>query len=202
MRLSILLVFLFLFFSRDLCADFFYQATITGTVTSGTLNGFDISNSNFSFNADITNDTDQSSNDLVGTFFASSASFILDNGMSFVADSNSMGIIVTNDNNGGFFQTGFLTDLTGLSDAQGYTDFSDLIQFDPNFLREISLSESFDASAMNGPFSISNSLGDNLEILLVGNAEGATAQISLVPEPSASVFTLLWLSTFSLRRGR
>lgn len=199
---TFLVVLLSFSFSHALSADDVFQATITGTIADGTLNGFDLFGLDFTFNATITNSVDQSSNEQAGTFYADAAWFSFDNGASFVADPNAIGIIVTNDNQGDFFQIGFLTDLVELTDALGYSDFSEPLQFDPNILQEISFVDSFDLLASNGTLNTSNTAGDFLEIAFLGNATNATAQIVAIPEPSATIFGLVLILPCLVRRSR
>ena len=129
-----------------------FQATITGTVETGEFNQNDLAGTEFIFTALIFDLTDYSSNDLVGSFVAQSATFEFGGTElgPFVANENQLGFVYTNDNAGGFFQVAFTSDVELITDAQGYSTFFNPPIFDPNSLMEIPLFEDFDDPAQNG----------------------------------------------------
>ena len=195
------LILIFSFSSARVSADF-YLASISGSIETGTFNEMDLAGSSFSFNAVISNSSDQAKDLDVGIYLAEQAWFDFGALGIYEADPNDLGFVIVQQ--AALFQLGFASDTESIIDSIRYIEVLNQGDppFDPNVLIEIPLVTSFNGFGSNGLFSTTNSDGDSLVIERLANPNSASARVVFVPEPAMTLFPYMLAIFLNFRRKR
>ena len=178
-----------------------FNATLTGTVSTGTLNGVSIDGSAFVLNATIASEVDLNPLAILGIFQVSEAVMHIGATEQFVFDPNK--VFFVQQLEVGNFAVGFVDDPTVPPTASqiAYQDYPPTApSFDPNVLLPYS-HNSFQYQWAQGSF-----INGGATLTLSGlGLSGAAVQVSAVPEPSSlflfGMAGLSGLSLITLRRG-
>lgn len=177
--------------------------SITGTVAEGTLAGNSLNGQSFTLQGELVSGIDlATSEQTVGLFALSGANISFDSGLQFVFDSNEAYFVQSWQlGSGDLFQVGIVDAviLSGIDDQFGYSQSTNLGNYDPNTISAFSFS--FDGTANGFAFDAAGSMGDGATFTNDGSTLNLTglsitgASFRSVPEPSScwGLVALTWV---------